>query len=253
MCICVWCVCRYVHVYVVFCIHSVKESASLESGGSRVVHEIRTSQCRENKAEHKGEGLHSRRTRTPTSRASRWPQASHLSVPYWRQWVISHWKTYLYRWMWERKEQKGTFFFTDSSTYVPLFCHLWRDGSLSEESWPWRVEPGVHTDSAPPSTFPQTLHTQGPVREQGPPCACCQEAVGRHLRRVLGRNAIPWLATWHSPITPRAGAGLPMNHSLGKQRQRREVDGGQLWISKSPEGRDWTSEWHRLHPGGENM
>lgn len=194
------------------------------------VHEPRTSQCRGNKAGHKGKGLRSRRTQMPTSRASRWPQARSFEHPILERVGDKSLKNLSVQMNVREKGAERNVFLYRCGTHVPLFCHRWRDGFLSGGSWLCRVEPGVHADAAPPSTFPQTLHSQGPEREQGPPRACCQQAVGRLLRRVLGGNTIPRLAAWRSPITRRADAGLPMNHSPGKQRQCGEADRGQLWI-----------------------
>lgn len=90
--------------------------------------------------------------------------------------------------------------------------------SLREGSWPWRMEPGVHADPAAPSTLSQTPHNRGPGREQGPPWACCQEAVGRHLQSP-GRKRHPTASRMAQSCDPKCGAGLPVNHGPGKQRQ----------------------------------
>lgn len=95
----------------------------------------------------------------------------------------------------------------------------------------------------PPSTFPQTLHT---ARDQK---GSKGHRVPAASKQWEDASAESWAempsheeAAWRSPITRRADAGLPMNHSPGKQRQCGKRTEGSLWISKCPEGPDRTSE-----------
>lgn len=181
-----------------------------------------------------------------------WPQDRTCEHPTLETEGTSLWKTCLYRWMGERKEQKGTFFFTGGAH---TSCYFATGGVMVPKGRVVTMEGGArcpHRLSSTEHAFTDTAH---PEASEGPRATVglLPGSSGKTPPQSPGRKRHPTVSRTAQPCDPKCGAGLPVNHGPGKQRQRAEVDGGQSWISKCPEGPDRTSEWNRLYPGGENM